>query len=299
MNNSKTYSFIIPHHNTPDLLRRLIDSIPQREDIEVIVVDDNSDDDKKANVVRSDVRIFYIKKEETKGAGHARNVGMEVASGKWFLFADSDDFYDSSIESCLNVVNGNDDVDIFYFKVRGVCSDTLQSNARGTEYNNYVNYFLHGGRGAEDRIRFFYRVPWGKIFKSSFVKEGNYKFDETPTGNDMMFCTKTGAFANRIAVLDQPLYVVTSRNDSLTTRKDKIACRSRFEVKVRQNKFVHSIGKPYCSLPLIRSMKNAIRYFGLIEFFIYLFVLLKYRVNPLSVYHYRNFFDKCMDVRKR
>ncbi len=50
------YSFIIPHYNTSDLLQRLIDSIPQREDVEIIVVDDNSDDGKKANITRSDGR---------------------------------------------------------------------------------------------------------------------------------------------------------------------------------------------------------------------------------------------------
>ena len=38
--NMITYSFVIPHHNTPELLQRLINSIPQREDIEIIVVDE-------------------------------------------------------------------------------------------------------------------------------------------------------------------------------------------------------------------------------------------------------------------
>ena len=37
------YSIIIPHHNTPDLLQRLLHSIPQRDDLEVIIVDDNGD----------------------------------------------------------------------------------------------------------------------------------------------------------------------------------------------------------------------------------------------------------------
>ena len=38
-----SYSIIIPHKNTPKFLQRCLDSIPQREDLEVIVVDDNSD----------------------------------------------------------------------------------------------------------------------------------------------------------------------------------------------------------------------------------------------------------------
>ena len=33
------YSVIIPHHNCPDLLSRLIDSIPDRDDIQIVVVD--------------------------------------------------------------------------------------------------------------------------------------------------------------------------------------------------------------------------------------------------------------------
>jgi len=40
------YSIIIPHKNTPDLLQKCIDSIPHREDVQIIVVDDNSDEDK-------------------------------------------------------------------------------------------------------------------------------------------------------------------------------------------------------------------------------------------------------------
>ena len=60
------YSFIIPHHNTPELLQRLINSIPQRKDIEIIVVDDNSDKDKKACVNRPDVKIIYIENKRCR-----------------------------------------------------------------------------------------------------------------------------------------------------------------------------------------------------------------------------------------
>lgn len=37
------YSIIIPHKNIPDLLQRCLNSIPRRTDIQIIVVDDNSD----------------------------------------------------------------------------------------------------------------------------------------------------------------------------------------------------------------------------------------------------------------
>ena len=37
-----SYSIIIPHYNIPSLLRRCLDSIPHRDDVQVIVVDDKS-----------------------------------------------------------------------------------------------------------------------------------------------------------------------------------------------------------------------------------------------------------------
>ena len=43
---SYNYSIIIPHKNIPELLQRCLDSIPKREDIQIIVVDDNSDTNK-------------------------------------------------------------------------------------------------------------------------------------------------------------------------------------------------------------------------------------------------------------
>ena len=48
------YSIIIPHKNTPNLLQQCLDSIPYRDDIQIIVVDDNSED--KTNI--SDTSTF-------------------------------------------------------------------------------------------------------------------------------------------------------------------------------------------------------------------------------------------------
>ena len=77
---SKSFSIIIPHRNCPSLLQRCLDSIPVREDVQVIVVDDNSDltivdFNRFPGFDREDVTIVYTK--EGKGAGHARNIGLE------------------------------------------------------------------------------------------------------------------------------------------------------------------------------------------------------------------------------
>ena len=87
------YSIIIPHYDIPDLLMRCLKSIPVSEDIQVIVVDDNSPDADTYLERYPELSRPYLEFTRTTkggGAGYARNVGLDHAKGKWLLFADSD-----------------------------------------------------------------------------------------------------------------------------------------------------------------------------------------------------------------
>lgn len=84
-NLSLNYSLIIPHKNIPNLLKRCLDSIPQRDDMEIILVDDNSD----PNIVdfehfpgktRQGVRLIFDK--QGGGAGRARNWDWMLRRGR-------------------------------------------------------------------------------------------------------------------------------------------------------------------------------------------------------------------------
>ena len=69
------YSIIIPHKNIPQLLQRCLDSIPIRDDVQVIVVDDNSDTDKVNfdNFPKWKGKNYeYYLTKEGKGAGSFR-----------------------------------------------------------------------------------------------------------------------------------------------------------------------------------------------------------------------------------
>ena len=100
------FTIIIPHKNIPRLLERLIKSIPMRDDLEIIVVDDYSDSNfvDFVNFPGKDRKNFLLLLNEgEKGAGHARNFALPYAKGKWVLFADSDDYY--NIGRIVNVVS--------------------------------------------------------------------------------------------------------------------------------------------------------------------------------------------------
>lgn len=213
------YSFIIPHHNTPDLLQRLIDSIPQREDVEIIVVDDNSDEDKKANISRSDVKTIFISKEHTKGAGKARNVGMNVAEGKWLLFADADDMYKTGFLGVLDKYK-NDDIEVFYFNIESFDSETRESllnstNDRASKSRSLFDNYDGSDQRTKDLVYLNWE-PWNKMVSFSFIKKHRILFEEIARGNDVFFSIQVGYFAKKIKIENVILYMLSYNRSSIT-----------------------------------------------------------------------------------
>ena len=92
-------SIIIPHYNTSDLLEKLLSTIPKDKNIEVIVIDDKSQDKHIEDIEDLKTEEKYIDflflKNQTlkKGAGTCRNIGLDHAQGEWVLFADADDYF--------------------------------------------------------------------------------------------------------------------------------------------------------------------------------------------------------------
>lgn len=76
------FCIIIPHKDIPDLLMRCLKSIPVSEDIQVIVVDDNSvgaDTYLERYSELSRPYLEFVRTTKGGGAGYARNVGLERA----------------------------------------------------------------------------------------------------------------------------------------------------------------------------------------------------------------------------
>ena len=91
-------SIIVPIYNVEKFLPRCMDSLLNQTltDIEIIMVDDESPDNCPAmcnEYARQDSRVKVIHKKNG-GLGFARNSGLEIASGKFVAFVDSDDFVD-------------------------------------------------------------------------------------------------------------------------------------------------------------------------------------------------------------
>ena len=123
------FSIIIPHYDIPDLLMRCLKSIPVSEDIQVIVVDDNSPDADTYLERYPELLCPYLEFIRTTkggGAGYARNIGLDHAKGEWLLFADADDFF---VEDMYDIITSNSDseADVIYFKKESVLSENISS----------------------------------------------------------------------------------------------------------------------------------------------------------------------------
>lgn len=98
-------SIIIVNYKTPQLVIDCVNSIEKNSsgvDFEVIVVDNHSEDDSVERLSK-DNRIILIESSRNGGFGYGNNLGMKVASGKYFFLLNSDtllvdnaikDFYD-------------------------------------------------------------------------------------------------------------------------------------------------------------------------------------------------------------
>jgi glycosyltransferase involved in cell wall biosynthesis len=87
-------SVVMPTHNRAHFLKTSIESvlIQTYENFELIIIDNNSTDN-TSDILRdyNDKRIKYVKNNENRGCGGARNQGIELARGDYITFPDSDD----------------------------------------------------------------------------------------------------------------------------------------------------------------------------------------------------------------
>ncbi len=274
------YSIIIPHHNIPRLLCRCLSSIPRRKDIQIIVVDDNSSTD----IVDFNtfpglddplVEVYFTK--EGKGAGYARNIGLQHAKGKWLLFADADDYFlDNAFELCDKHLNSN--YDIVYFCADSVNSDTGERVDRYKIYNKYIDACDNVSSKVINMLKFRHDVPWGKMIRHSLVVDNRLKFGETRFCNDTLFSTLIALKATLIYAEKTQLYCVTERIGSLITSTTLDAYYIRYEVILKKNKLLRENGFLEYQLPIGNYVKKICK-FGLFPALKAIKMGVDYRVN--------------------
>ncbi len=161
-------SVIIPVHNQEKTIGKAIESaLNQRAaDIEVIVINDGSDDRTVEIVKKYGSRVKIINHNQKSGLYNSRFDGISAASGDWITFIDGDDFISrSAVADCLSTANATG-ADIIQMRIKrrfnrlGV---TTELRHQQYDTDNAFDSVVYN-----DKL--FPVQCWGKLYKSTLLR---------------------------------------------------------------------------------------------------------------------------------
>ena len=185
----KPVSIIVPIYNAKGNLGRCLDSITEQtiRDIEIILVDDGSDDGSQSvcdNYANKDTRIKVVHTEH-KGTANACNMGINLSSGKYIGFVDPHDWiekemyeylYSQALKSAADVVTN-----LYYLheeNEKTILNDDINSienntffNTKLTNKNLFANFFLKN------------HPYWCSIYRRQFLSENKISFNPKAGSN--------------------------------------------------------------------------------------------------------------------
>ena len=234
------YSIIIPHHNIPNLLRRCLQSIPERNDLQIIVVDDCSDEkyrEELQNIELEFKNVVVYYSNTCRGGGAARNIGLEHAIGKYLLFADADDFFNYCIHDILNEYV-NEHCDVVFFNANSLDTDTYLPKGRIRHLNAMHEQYIKSPQKAILSLKYLFGEPSSKLIKRELINKNNIKFEETRIHNDTKFSYMVGFHAKEIKVDHRAIYCLTERSNSVSKNTSYQAQLTRTRIFAEKNRFL-------------------------------------------------------------
>ena len=212
-------SVVVPVYNVSDYLKESLMSLIAQRDIlsEIILVNDGSTDDSLSICKEFKDHFSSIAKivdKKNGGLSDARNAGMEVVTGAWTYFLDSDDWLATdALKRLLDFAVTND-------------CDMVS----GGFYYAYKDYLLFDDRRLKDsppfvltRIeamkaliqqRFLKNFAWGKLYKTEIVK--NHLFRKGVYFEDSFWQHLIINECEKVGVVPEPLYYYRQRESSIS-----------------------------------------------------------------------------------
>lgn len=229
----KLLSIVIPVYNAEIFLARCLDSIllATIKDIEIILVNDGSKDNSQDVIEWYQKQyhdIIKVYNQDNKGVSYARNKGIELASGEYLAFIDSDDMiYPTMYEELMNVIK-KENLDIAIgrtiirtnFNQYHLCLDVIPKENTYLVYD-YEEMLQKKDRNSPDNIYFV--AVWNKIIKTSLVKKHPFPLDNYY--EDYAFTKNIYSYIDRFGFTPYALYVYDKRFrktvGTLSTNYDK------------------------------------------------------------------------------
>ena len=210
----KRFSVIIAAYNIQEYIERAISSVENQtfKNIEIIVVNDCSTDNTEEEILKLCSKygnIIYIKHDENKRLGAARNTGLNISKGEYIVFLDGDDYLatDDVLEK-LDKVIGKDETDIIYlgFEIEGNREELVIP----TEETCTKTY-----KSSVDK----YPNAWSKCWRRKFLIENDMKFPEYRLYEDVLFVYNGVMKSKNYKIADFVVHkYISGRPNSITTK---------------------------------------------------------------------------------
>jgi len=243
-------SIIVPIYKVEPYLRRCLDSIANQTytNLEIILIDDESPDkcpqicDEYAS---KDKRVVVVHKKYG-GVSDARNLGLDICSGSFISFIDSDDWIEPDYISILFSLIEDNQADIavgnyqrfsqnnVIFPKEELMTETLSSNELLKKLLFQKNSFT---------------IPWGKLFKKQLFDEIRFPFGKIH--EDEYTGYKPYCYAKKIACTSKILYHYLIRSDSITGQE---VFQDKVDILEDEAKFFHQHGYFYFAHFLLLSL---------------------------------------------
>lgn len=213
----KKISVIVPIYNVEKYLERCVNSIINQtyQNLEIILVNDGSPDNCGTlcdKIAESDNRIKVIHKENG-GLSSARNAGLDIATGEYVAFIDSDDWIEPDFVEVFEKLLTENNAD---FSACGMITD--YGNAIVENNKNDFKAFKADKKEIFNQIIInpdFYGYACNKLFKKDIIC--NLRFDETLMScEDLDFCVRLAAKCNSAVYTKEKFYHYMQHSASMT-----------------------------------------------------------------------------------
>ena len=207
-------SIIIPCYNDADFIEQAVNSALYQtcNNKEIIVVDDGSDEETKAVLMRIEPKIDLLLVQDNQGQSNARNKGIKAARGEFIIVLDSDDYFEPTFtERAFEIISKRNEVKI------ATCW-----GRRITENDILIDIFKPGGGELSSFI--LQNGSFGSCMfrKSDWERVGGYDESMKEGFEDWEFYIRLLSNGGVAYVIPEVLFNYRSRKNSTTAHANKI-----------------------------------------------------------------------------
>lgn len=229
-------SVIIPVYNAKNHIVRCLESVRRQtyQNLEIILINDGSRDvslEVCQMYARVDGRILLVDKANS-GVSATRNLGLELAKGRYLQFVDSDDYLAPSATALLVQKAEQEKADMViahYYRVEypyggDPAKDGPAAGADAAPVVTPLGFLPEGfldKRGFAENLMaepasFYYGVLWNKLYRRQIVAEHAIRCSEELTwSEDFLFNLEFIRYAERFYSLASPLYYYVQNPESI------------------------------------------------------------------------------------